>query len=275
MASWRKQSEPSWRYDGNKEIAFPVSEKLVDVALSRLVFSLVGVQSGVAAFADQRRVVEDLSPLPNWSPGGSIADAPRTLIFLFHHLHGALCMQYAQVDGALALAEMRLQAPRRNETEPLYKHRDLIGGPSTLGGRYDWSWEFLLQMPERWPVLKRFFALPADLEVNVAAYSMLLVLNELALDAAKVTPTNMSNLNNVTLDVKPMFVLVSKDAISAAGRKVFASRTTVERVAERAGAKREAMRQLWPGWKKLIEKFYSGFDRWGFEDGVPFPDLVV
>lgn len=275
ITEWRKQREPKWPGDKNKETGIAFTDSVLDIAMGRMVFGLAGVFSNNPAFADQRQVVEDLLSVPDWSRGGTVAiiEAPRALVYVFQYLHGALCMAYGQPDLALQLALTSVPDPDRPDLSPLWKEHGLVGWPKLLGGSCDWAWEYICNLRERRPVLEQFFALQGDYEVALAAYSMLLVLHEVADDASGATPEALANPDKFGMDFPPLFIGMSRETIATAARRTLRSKQVVVRVAERAGTKPDAMRKLWPARKKLIFKFRRDvFDRWGYLDNIPVPD---
>jgi hypothetical protein len=274
LTAWRNENERNWPGDRNKEGGAQFTDAVLDLAIGRIVFGLAGVYSNNPAFTDQRLVAEDLLTVPNWSPGGTaaISDAPRTLVYVYQYLHGALCMSYGQPDLALQLAGLTISEPYKSETHPLWRDRGLVGWPQLLGGTCTWAWEYVRSLRERRPALEQFFALQSDFDVGLAAYSMLLVLHELADDAARATPEAIAKADFL-LDVPPLFTAMSPETVGAAARRTFGSPPLVARVAERAGGNVDTMRRLWPSRKKLILKFNREvFNQWGYIDRAPMPE---
>jgi serine/threonine protein kinase len=269
---WRAENERAWRSDRDKDVAFRVTDKLLEVALGRLVFALAGVYSANPALADQRRAIDDLVAIPDWNQGGTtaIAAGPQALIYVLQYLHGALCLGYGQVDLALQFAETRAPRDNRADAPPLWQHHGVTGWPKLLGGECSWAWEYLRGLRSRHVILQQFFALQGDLELGLASYSMALSLMELATDAANPVVTTA----NIELDVPPLFTGMGSDTVATAARRTLGNRAVVEKLAERTGAKVATMKELWPTWKKLVHKFRRGvFDRHGYPDELPLGEL--
>lgn len=254
---WRREREPLWRMDGNKELSFSTTDSLLDVAMGRIVFVLAGVFSTNPSLADQRPVVEDLLNVPGWNLGGTtaIAEAPRALLFLVHYLHGALCLAYGQPEIALRFAQVSIPDSQRNTSAPLWVDGELTGVAKLLGGRTTSSLEYLRSLRQRRPMLEEFFALQTDFDVGLTAYSMLLSLKELATDAASLQRVGVPDARNLVLEVPPLFGGMPADTIAAASRRTFGNRDVVERVAAGAGAQPAKMREMWPQWRQLIANF--------------------
>ena len=278
LAKWRAEHEPAWGHDRDKEAAFAATDKLVDVASGRLVLPLAGIFSSNAALADQRRIVDDFTSVPDWAQGGRtvVVEGPRALLFVTHYLHGALCLGYGEVDLALELADMQVPSKHGDEgsTLAIWQWGDLTGYPKTLGGTCSWAWEYLLGLPERQPALGELFAIKRDFEIGLASYSMLLSILELATIAANASPADLSNPKIMGLYMPPLFVAMESETVLAAAQRTSGNAGVVKKVADRAGAPVSAMRTLWPTWKKAQTEFRrSVFDRWNYRDGLPVGDL--
>jgi hypothetical protein len=260
IVSWRKEWEWKWPGDRNKEGGIAYTDSLLALSMGRLVFGLAGVYSNNVALADQRQVVEDLLSVPDWSRAGTTAifEAPRTLVYVFQYLHGALCMSYGQPDLALQLARMSVPDRDRADTWALWRDHGLVGWPELLGGSCDWAWEYVVKLRDRHPVLEQFFALKSDYEGALATYSMLMVLYNVADDASSATPEALANPDNLGLDFPPLFVGQSSEVITGAARRTLRNKQLVERVAALAGTNVDAMQKLWPARRKAIF-------RWGRE----------
>ncbi len=276
LVKWRADNEGVSRHDGDKAIAFEVTDRLLNVARSRIVLALAGVYSGNGALADQRRVVDDFVGISGWNRSGTTAlvEGPRAMIFLLHYLHGALCLINGLPELALQFAEERTAEER--VATPLWLQRDLTGWPKLIGGKCIWAWEYLRGLREREPLLQELFALPKDYEVGIAAYSMLLSMLEFAKDAASASPTDLSQPANVNLDVPPLFTGMDAEVMASAARRTCGDRAVVELVAQRAGAKPATMRQRWPSWKKVQLSYLRELSErsWGYPEGLPLGDLA-
>jgi hypothetical protein len=269
LVKWRADNEREWR-DGHKEIAFLVTDKIFDVACGRLIFALAGVYSNNPVLADQRRVVDDFLTIPSWNPGGTtaIVEGPRALLYLFHYLHGALCLSYGQIDLAIQLAAVPVPSERGDDTSPLWRHTDLTGWPKLLGGDYDyvWAWEYLCGLRERRTVLQQLFALQTDFDVGLASYAMVLSLLEFAADAARASPLDLTQ-EHIFLDVPPLFLGMASNTIVTAARCTVGNRALVERIVDLTGSSHSTMKQRWPDWKKCLLKFHrAAFKSWRYRD---------
>jgi len=277
VQSWRKEREPKWRSDKDQGVGAEFTDSLLDLAMGRMALGLTGVYSGHSAFSDQRQIVDDLLSVPGWSRGGkdAIFEAPRTLVFVFQYLHGALCMDAKQHELALRLARMDVAKVDRAETLPLWRDSGLVGWPRLLGGNCRWAWEYLCGLRERRPLLEEFFALSSDYDAGLAAYSMLMVLVDLAEDAARAAPEALAKPDAFMLAVPPAFIGMSREVVASAARRTLCSKEVLESVASGANAKISTMQQLWSARRAQIYQFSREvFDRWLHPGDKPLPDLL-
>lgn len=277
LLPWRADHEGRWAGDRNREGGSATTDSLLEIAMPRLILPLVAAYSRHQELRDQRKVVEDLLFVPGWSRGGTtaIVEAPRAMVFLLHYLYGALCLATGQPDRALDFAELAVAQSDRDETRPLWKQHDLTGWPMLLGGTCTWAWEYLSKLRERHEVLGRLFALQSDYDVGLNAYSILLSMNEFGHDAAKAKPTDLSNIENIRLDVPPLFAGINREVLAPAVRQTCGERRIVALVAQRTGANAETMRQMWPSWKKLVAKFGRDvYERYWHFDELPLGELA-
>lgn len=276
MILWRRSREPVWAGERNREGGIAATNALLDIAMPRVTFALVGGYTK-PALSEPRRVIEDVMSIPDWRSDGatSIVEAPRTLVFLFHYVQGALFMMDGRLDEALHLGSTPIPHQQRSGVSPLWKERDMTGWPRLLGGTCTWAWEYLHALWANRPVLEELFAMQNDFDVGLAAYSMLLSVVELATGAAKAKPTNFENVENIQLDFPPMFVGMPNTVVEQAIARTIANRTLVEHVARYTGASVDTMRTMWPAWKRLFGNFRRDvFDRWGDLDLSRYGDLA-
>ena len=233
-----------------------------------MTLGLVGATAGKPAFADQRRLVADLTTVADWNRSGLsvLVDAPRTLAYVFHHLHGACCMEVGNVGDAIQLARAPLPSRRTNEMTPLHTHRDISGSPESLPGSSTEAWEYLLRLPERHSVLNELFALQRDYENAITSYNLLLTLVELAADAGELVKHD--ELRHVFFDVPPMYIAMPAEVRQNALARVVRDREIVEKIVTSTGARLDDVHRVWPARAEATKKFAAKAypDRMWFED---------
>ncbi len=271
LVKWPIEVQPTHKM--SKEDFFWLTDTLVDAVEPRLVLILGAAYADHSSVHYMRRLVEDLTAIPGWRRDGwtSVVEAPRTLIYIAHYLHGALCCAHQQLEQALQAAEISVESANGEREAPLWKHSDLTGYPVLLGGNSSWGWEYLCELPQRRPALSQLFSVPSDLELGLASYSLALSLLELASDAAAAVTPNLETAHG--LHVAPMVVRMPREAVIGASKRVSKDARAVTLIADRQGASVAKMRQLWPAWKSLMAKYrVDGYRHW---QDLPLGDLAV
>lgn len=276
LLQWSTESEATLRVVRDEGGWKDIVDSLFIAARPRLSMALAGVYAGHPAMLDQRHVVDEFLRVPDWPTSGAtpLVQAPRALVYLFHYLHGAVCLTQGQIELALQMSEAQVPALRHGEARELWLERDLSGWPKLLAGNAQFAWKYLRGLYENEMFLRELFALRNDYEVGLAAYSMLLSLREMASYAA--IPSAFAQPADLRLSFPPMFAMMSTETIGDAARRTIGSSSVVQAVALRAGAPASAMAQLWPTWKKLIAKYQQEvFDPRGWPDELPLGNLAL
>ena len=246
IEAWREHWHPRCPPDAELE---PLAQSLVDAALPRLMLALAGVFSGKPAFSDQRHTVDDILGAGGSRSGRSaIADAPLAVLWVFHHLHGALCLEARAPELAVALACTRVQDARSTGTRPIHEEVSLVGWPPLPKNATN-AWRFLLGLRDRHEALLHLFALDSDYTRAVASYNAVLTLLELGRDAKKLR--GIQDWSQVNLEVPPAYLLTPREIQQFAVRRVFEDPEVVSMVADAVGGDAGTMRELWSGWSSV------------------------
>lgn len=257
VEAWRAEWEPKCPPDSELE---PMAQSLIDAALPRLTLALVGVFSGKPAFSDQRHTVDDILGAEDGRGGRSaITDAPRAVLWVFHHLHGALSLDQRVPDLAVAVARTGVRDAHGTRKRPIHRHASLVGWPPLPKDATN-AWRLLLDLHDRHPTLGHLFALDSDYRRAVASYNAVLTLLELGCDAKKLRGTR--DWDQIRLEVPPAYLLTPREVRQYAVRRVFEDSQIVSLVADAVGSDPEEMRKLWPGWcsvaKSWVESVTKG-----------------
>ena len=270
VTAWRRENDRPLK---DKAELFEVVDRLVVSVYGRIAIPLVGVFSQDPAFVDQRKVVDDLLAVPTWSGSDFAEQAPRGLVYLFHHLHGALCCDLGRMDLALQLVEMTVpQHGEKQAVDPLWRQYDMQI-VKLLQNRMV-AWEYLRYL--KLPIIDEIFGLRRDYEIGLASYILLMCLLELGFDSARMlTEIKSSNLTHIdSFEVAPMFGDLSADVIRTAVSRTIGSRQTVALVVGRANAKHDVVREVWTKWKSSLNRWYFG-GSWRGGDQLSLGDLAL
>jgi serine/threonine protein kinase len=271
----RRESVPrilQWRAEVGHPGSFSpqdLTDQLLATVEARLALALAAAYAERPGAAETRRLIEDLTSIPGWEPGGygTIVYAPRTMVYLVHYLHGALNMSLGQLEACVQVAEAPVPSEDGSDLSPLWKDRGLTGYPGLLGDRLDTAWNYVMRLWGRRPELHTMFALESDYQEGLAAYGLILSLMELAEESLQ----PWRDLTNSRLSVPAPFVRMPHATLARAARRTSGNRAVVKAIASRVGANSEAMQRLWPTWKSLMSK-YRGSEFWGGE--LPLGELA-
>lgn len=150
--------------------------RLLDVALPQVQLSLVALFEGEKELLDVGRVVVELLQVPQWPSSGPtvVVDAPRALVYVFHHLEGALACHLGMYDFVLSMLDVQVRERQTRDSAPYWRVTDVMWAPASLPDAG--TWKFLVGLGGRSEVLG-FFG--DDLEVYkeaLASYLMLVAL---------------------------------------------------------------------------------------------------
>lgn len=196
------------------------------------------------------------------------------LVYVFHYLHGACCLEVGDIGGAIRMAQTQLPRRRGEEVAQLWRLGDIVGWPKTLTGHCTTAWEFLLGLPNRHPVVDEFFAFRRDYENCLASYNALLTLMELGTDAAELR--GMESLSEVQLEVPPMYATMAYDVREHVVRWVVADPGVVAAVAAAVDGQLGHMGEVWSNWANRTKRCVLGVTDHGiWPDQVDLGELAT
>lgn len=164
-------------------------DQAVDIISSYISLALAGVESRSEDFKDQKSVFEKLQHVSDseFSRSHTWEDLRHTLGYVYHSLHGALCLDTGQIDLALDLARVKVDLSRQGnfrhqgnfrevwEENPLMGWSRLIGEGSCRKG-----WKYIASAYERWEWLSPIFAGDLEYRTSLVVYYLALHIHELA-----------------------------------------------------------------------------------------------
>ena len=161
---------------------FQVVDKAVKIISPLISVALVGVESGRKPFKDQKSTLYDLLNIsgeisdeyPTW------ARIPHTLGYVYHSLHGSLCLNTNQLGLALKLAGAKISVFDGIKPSPVWENRELMRLPSLFSGNRKDGWGYLAEAYERWKWLAPIFGDDSEYRTSLVAYYMALHIHELA-----------------------------------------------------------------------------------------------
>lgn len=251
LLQWRQQSENVHLND--KEQA----KALLDAAIERIAplfnFCLAAVESGRQAYGDQFGLLLDLLGIRGWPNSGRtwFVNLPTSLVFVFHHLHGALCAYTGQFNVGLVLAERKVQSYGVGEFRRLCQSHELLGWPNALESDSLHGWTYLFTAPSRWNWLEGIFQQADSYSESLIAYRMLLNIHELVLMLAKGISVNNLNSEQTGLDVPLNFALEDREVNRRAFQLLLQHRDRIASIWETRNVPREKVEAAWPKWMEV------------------------
>ncbi len=230
-------------------------------AMPLIAMGLAGVESGLEKFNDQRSLVDDFLSLSAWPTSGvSVLVAfPRSIVYVYHLLHGATAMCTEQREVALRFATMNIRSRGRDESEPVWQQDDLTGWPKSLSGNCVDSWKYVQELPKRFTWLESIFGGKEDYESSLGSYNALLVVLDLAhsLQAPNFVEALEKRSSQMRLDVPPMFLFSDRETVQRSFTKAFRDPVHTALLAANAGVKPDLLREHWPVFLAIA---YGQFD---------------
>ena len=254
LVQWR-QDELDEQKPGSKEQLVQVVDKAVEIISPLMAVALVGVESRMEEFRNQKSLLDDLLNITGWNSdeNRSWIRLPYALGYVYHSLHGCVSLSTSQLDLALGLA--RVKTPVANGTKTLYvwKRSELRGYVQSIGGNSLESWNYLVNTYEKYDWLSHIFESKDEYQASLVAYYMALNIHELA-DTIALNQNNTLNTTSKYYFTIPLTFLSEEWDITQ--RAISLLRRNPEALMELwtcLNVTREQMENSWAAWIELSE----------------------
>lgn len=257
LAKWRGKFEGhglASRREGDRsnllEILKDAAAEGIVIYAPLLGVAMAGIVSCKQKFNNQIAVLDEILYPRNWNRSGltDIVGLPETVAFVYQSLHGATCLSTEQLTIAARLARERVgEGPAGKGSVALYKTSEIIGWPATLGGNSKIAWEFLWELPERWPWLNEVFGDPDDYRVALCAYYMSLNIIELV-DCVSDKQTGILDQADLRLEVPIRTPLMPREIVRRAYRLLLANPDQVRDLWRSRKVTQDEIQLVWPKW---------------------------
>jgi hypothetical protein len=228
--------------------------------------ALAGVVSCKPKFNNQIAILDDILYPKNWNRSGStdIVGLPETAAFVYQALHGATCLSTEQLCIAVRLARERVgEGPAGKSSVPLYKTSEIVGWAPTLRGNSQVSWDFLWELPERWPWLAEVFGDPDDYRSALCAYYISLNIIELV-DCIADRQTEILEQMTLRLEVPIRTPVMPREIVRRAYRLLLVNPEQVRDLWRSRKVTQEDVGRVWPKWilhiKRVLKREYPFAD---------------
>ena len=255
LVQWR-QNELDGQEPKSEE-TFQIVDKAVEIISPLMVVALVGIESGREEFRDQKSLLDDLQNLARRNIDGVWVDIPRALGYVYHSLHGSICLSTNQIDLAMSLARVKILDIYTREYRCLWEISELMGWVNSLGHNCVEGWNYLANAYERWEWLSLIFGDESEYRISLIAYYMALNIRELAViiasgqEEALNRSSNSMSLSrfNVPLTFMSEEQSINEQAVSLLLRNPEA----VTELWTSINVTHEQMQDSWENWGHLID----------------------
>lgn len=266
LVLWRKNELDKQRSE-NTEQRQQVMDKVVNFVAPLISVALVGVESRNEQFNNQKSLLDDLlniQSMEGWKPAGYVPwiEIPYALGYVYHSLHGGLCLQTEQLNLAFSLAQAKFPLIMDSPyTKSLWENSQLMGYCESLGRERKESWRYLANAFERWEWLSHIFANDLEYRASLVAYYMALSMHELAVEIAS---GRKIESNRYIVNI-PFDFLYEKNEIKQRATSLLRRDPTLPELWTSVGVTQDQMRDSWGAWIKLYEDLC-----WRFNQGRNF-----
>ena len=163
----------------------PLVDQAVEIISPYISLALAGVESRSEHVKDQKSVFADLLNVSDseLSHDRTWEELRYTLGYVYHSLHGALCLDTGQIDLALDLAKVKVAVYHAGNLQEVWEGIPLMGWSKLIGKRHcTESWKYIASAYERWEWLSPIFAGDLEYRTSLVAYYLALHIHELAID---------------------------------------------------------------------------------------------
>ena len=261
LVQWR-QDELDGQEPKSKEQLVQVADRAVDIILPLMAIALVGVESSRDQFKDQKSLLDDLLNIAGWNPAGytTWVELPYALGYIYHSLHGGLCMSTNQLDLALGLARVKIPVAGGTKFLCVWEMSQLRGYARSLGRDILEVWKYLKEAYERWNWLSLIFENRLDYQASLIAYYMALSIHELATVIASGQQDTLNKRSEYYFSIPLAFLSGEGNAHNDANTLLRRNPETLEQLWTCLNVTRKQMENSWEDWIRLSEKVFLKYE---------------
>ena len=259
LVQWR-QDELDGQKPESKEQLVQIVDKAVEIVSPLMTIALVGVESGREEFRDQKSLLDDLLNVVGWNPAGYEVwiRLPNALGYVYHSLHGCVCLNTSQIDLALGLARAKIPVAGGTKFFHLWEMGEFIGYAQSIsgtrGGHSLESWNYLINAYKRWKWLFHIFEDEQNYRTSLVAYYMALNIHELAtvIGAGRVDMLNTTS--EFYFRIPLTFLFQDYDTTLQAISLLRRNPNSIVDLWTSVNATRQQVESFWQNWIDLTEK---------------------
>ncbi len=254
LVEWRK-NELDGRQPESQEQLVQVVDKAVEIISPLISVALVGVESGREEFRDQKSLLDDLLNIRGRYPFEDTfwRNILYPLRYVYHSLHGSLCLSTNQLDLALSLAQVKI--PIRDGIEPphVWEMSALMGWSALFGSNCIEGWKYLAEAYKRWKWLSPIFGDELEYRTSLVAYYMALSIHELTSITASSQQSILKSTSRFHFNVPLTFVSEGQDINQSAVLLLRRNPEALMELWHNLNVEQEQMEYSWRDWIRLSE----------------------
>lgn len=211
--------------------------------------TVVGIQREYLDIQELRAVVDELLHIERWNQGGRVVliEAPKASVFALQAICGAAAVFEGDVGSAIDIAETPTKTEGQLSPTPLWQRKGLIGWIKSIDGSCTESWKFIECLFDRWSWLAAVFSSFEEYRAALAAYYLVLNVNELALFLT-CDKWREAMRTRLDLDIPLSFVLNGGDSLSRSIRMIHRAQGGLEPIWKRHGLDAGQIEAAWTAW---------------------------
>ena len=259
LVQWR-QDELDGQQPKDKEHLIHVVDKAVEIISPLMIVALVGVESGREEFRDQKSLLDDLQNIVGWNPAGYEVwiYLPNALGYVYHSLHGAVCLSTSQIDLALGLARIKIPVAGGTKFLHVWEMSEYRGYPQSIsgtrGGHSLESWNYMANAYERWKWLSKIFAGKQEHRASLVAYYMTLNIHELATTIAEGRVDVLNTTSEPYFTIPLTFLYEDYNTTQQAISLLRRNPNSIMDLWTSLNVTREQVENVWENWIDLVER---------------------
>lgn len=189
LVEWREKELDGQKPESHEQLVTAV-DKAVDIVSPLISVALVGVKSCNERFNNQKSLLDDLLSVGSrtgWKSSGyrEWIYIHGSLGYVYHSLHGSLCLNTDQLKLSLDFVRVKIQSIYNSEfLVSVWEHSELVGGSVSLGEKYTDNWQYLITAYKRWEWLSLIYEDEDVYRTALVAYYLALHIHELASNIA-------------------------------------------------------------------------------------------
>lgn len=259
LVQWR-QKKLDRQPPGSIANRFQALNKAVDIVAPLISVSLAGVESENAQFNDQKSLLSNLLTIRGWQGDNTQSwhqtwvQIPYALGYVYHSLHGGLCLNTKQLPLALGLAREEVPFATGSRLTRVWENGHLMGYCQLMQERKG-CWKYLANAYNQWEWLHLIFEDDFTYRASLVAYYMALSIHELAAEIAQ--PKSQSDIvPSVPWDFLSEEYEIKKHAVD-----LLHDNPALPALWECLGVTQRQMRAAWKGWRTRREDWLDTSDR--------------